>query len=370
MSSLGPTLPELARQTQTQLSQISFLFVARSLGYLAGSFAGGRLYDRVCGHPVMAVALVMMAIAMAVIPLTPALWLLGIMLVCLGVAAGALDVGGNTLLVWVHRDGVGPFMNGLHFFFGLGSLLSPIVIAWIVLISGEISWAYWTLALLAFPIALWMIRLPSPARQVDPGEPSALTGNRVMVALIVLFLFFYAGAEISFGGWIFTYSVTLGLMSKTTAAYLTSAFWGSFTLGRLLAIPIGTRVKPVTMLLGTLVVCLGSISMGLMWSGSSTVLWVSTIGVGLSMATIFPTTISLAQRQIPITGQITGWFFIGASAGGMFLPWMIGQLFERIGPQVMMSAILLDLSIAMVVLALILLCTRIPDRRQHEGQRE
>ena len=159
-------------------------------------------------------------------------------------------------------------------------------------------------------------------------------------------------------------------MSKTTAAYLTSAFWGSFTLGRLLAIPIGTRVKPVTMLLGTLVVCLGSISMGLMWSGSSTVLWVSTIGVGLSMATIFPTTISLAQRQIPITGQITGWFFIGASAGGMFLPWMIGQLFERIGPQVMMSAILLDLSIAMVVLTLILLCTGIPGRKRHEEQCE
>jgi hypothetical protein len=34
----------------------------------------------------------------------------------LGMAEGALDVGGNTLLVWVHQEKVGPFMNGLHFF--------------------------------------------------------------------------------------------------------------------------------------------------------------------------------------------------------------------------------------------------------------
>ena len=47
----------------------------------------------------------------------------------MGVAEGALDVGGNTLLIWVHRHKVGPFMNGLHFFFGAGAFLSPIIIA-------------------------------------------------------------------------------------------------------------------------------------------------------------------------------------------------------------------------------------------------
>ena len=46
---LGPTLPYLAKFTQTSFSQISLLFIARSLGYLAGSFIGGYLYDRVSG---------------------------------------------------------------------------------------------------------------------------------------------------------------------------------------------------------------------------------------------------------------------------------------------------------------------------------
>jgi len=39
-ASLGPTLPGLAEQTQTRLGEISFLFTARSFGYLLGSFCG------------------------------------------------------------------------------------------------------------------------------------------------------------------------------------------------------------------------------------------------------------------------------------------------------------------------------------------
>ena len=49
-ASLGPTLPGLAENTGTLLSEISYLFTTRSMGYLIGSFLGGRLYDRIKGH--------------------------------------------------------------------------------------------------------------------------------------------------------------------------------------------------------------------------------------------------------------------------------------------------------------------------------
>ena len=42
-AALGPTLPGLAEQTNTQLDAISILFPAHSLGYMFGSFFGGRL---------------------------------------------------------------------------------------------------------------------------------------------------------------------------------------------------------------------------------------------------------------------------------------------------------------------------------------
>ncbi len=70
---------------------------------------------------------------------------------------------------------------------------------------------------------------------------------------------------------------------------------------------------------------------------------------------LFPTTLSLAERRLTITGRVSGWFFAGTSAGGMTLPWLIGQLFEPIGPQVMMFAILVDLIVAVSIFAVLIL---------------
>ena len=67
-AALGPTLPGLAAQTGSGLSQISVLFSARAFGYLMASVATGRLYDRLPGHRVMAVMLALMAVGMMVVP--------------------------------------------------------------------------------------------------------------------------------------------------------------------------------------------------------------------------------------------------------------------------------------------------------------
>lgn len=348
-ASLGPTLPGLAENTQSLLSEISYLFTARSLGYLMGSFLGGRLYDRLLGHIVMGAALIIMTVMMVLVPLASLLWVLTAILLWLGLAEGALDVGGNTLLVWVHRHKVGPFMNGLHFFFGVGAFLSPIIIAWAVLISGGITWAYWTLALLILPVAIWLLSLTSPpVKKLLKDDPDVRI-NHGLVALIVFFFFLYVGAEVGFGGWIFTYAITLELSTETAAAYLTSAFWGALTVGRLVAIPIAVRFRPRTILFADLLGCLLSVAIIFVWSGSAVAVWVGTLGIGFSMASIFPTTLSLAERRMTITGKITGWFFVGASAGAMFLPWLIGQLFETIGPHITMLIIIGDLLMAVVV---------------------
>ncbi|UCC86901.1 MAG: MFS transporter [Anaerolineales bacterium] len=352
-AALGPTLPGLAEHTQAHLSKISLLFTANAMGYLAGSLLGGRLYDRVPGHPVMAAMLMIMVAMMISVPLISLFWVLFTAFLILGLAQGALDVGGNTLLVWVHGDKVGPFMNGLHFFFGIGAFLSPIIIAQAVLRSGDIIWAYWALALPMLPVLAWLLRLPSPSLGDAPSNEPAEQANHRLVALIALFFFLHVGAEISFGGWIFTYAVAQDISSETLAAYLTSAFWGALTLGRLLAIPIAVRLRPSIVLRNSLVGCLLSMGIVLLWPKSLAAIWLGTLGMGLSIAAMFPTTVSLAERRMVITGQVTGWFFVGASLGGMSLPWMIGQLFESIGPQVAMSTIMAAMILALGVFAAI-----------------
>ncbi len=363
VASLGPTLPGLAENTQVRLSEISFLFIARSLGHVLGSLQGGRLYDRVPGHILLGAVLVAMAVLMALVPLVPHMWLLTAALLMMGVAAGALDVGNNTLLIWVHREKCGPFINAGHFFFGAGGFLAPVIIAQVVLLSGDITWAYWILALLMLPAVVWLLRLPSPAPMVVSDDGSSAQINHLLVALVTLFLFLYVGIEASYGGWVYTYAVTLGLADETMAAYLTSAFWGAFTLSCLVAIPISIRVRPRYILLADLAGCGISLGLLLLFPHSALVLWLGTVGVGLSMASVFPTALSLAQRRMTITGRVTSWFFAGAGAGGMVLPWLIGQFFESVGPRVTMVAMLVDLVVALGV-AVVLIRLDSP----HEGR--
>src|ERR1051326_4722910 len=92
----GPALLKLAEHTSSALNQISLLFAIGSLGYLLGSFFGGRLYDRVSGHRLMGTMLIAMGIFTALVPVASSLWMLLVIAFILGAAKGAVDVGCNT----------------------------------------------------------------------------------------------------------------------------------------------------------------------------------------------------------------------------------------------------------------------------------
>ena len=199
------------------------------------------------------------------------------------------------------------------------------------------------------------------------GGWSAGAGRGNSLALIVIFFFLYAGAEVGFGGWIYSYAVALRLSSEATAAYLTSAFWGSLTAGRLLAIALAVRFSSRSVLLGDLIGRLASLGILMLGSASLEATWVGTCGVGLSMASIFPAMMSLAQGRMRITGRVTGWFFVGASAGGMTLPWVIGQFFESVGPRATIVILLIDMSAALSILLVLALRSVRPVYRRSPG---
>ncbi len=352
---MGPTLLGLAAHTGSTLGQISFLFTARALGYFGGSLIGGRLYDRLPGHRVMASVLAVIAGMLLLVPIVPLLWLLAAALLILGLGEGALDVGGNTLLVWVYREQVAPYMNALHFFFGVGAFVSPIIVAQAIQATGEIVLAYWALAVLMLPPLVWLGRLPSPQRQVVTEARRSGRTNWQMLLLLVLSFYVYVGAELSLGNWLSTYAVKLRLADAAGAAYLTSAFWGAFTAGRLVSIPLATRFTERTVLLADLVGSLGFVALILLFPHSAAVLWIAACGAGFAMASIFPTMISFAQRHMTITGQITSLFLAGSSLGSMTLPLLIGQLFDQIGPAVMVIFVAAALGVELVLYGLLLI---------------
>ena len=342
-ASFGPALPYIAEQTHAQLALISTLLALRSLGYLLGSFRGGRLYDQRSGHPVVLVVLLVMAGALSLIPIIPYLIPMAVILLIVGLAEGSLDVGGNTLIMWAHGSRVGPFMNGLHFFFGVGAFLAPILIALAISTTGTYGAAYWIIGVLILPVAFAFSRIISPTPSDAPSSAEEKSYSQKLVILLVGFFFLYVGAEVSFGTWAFTYATRLKLADEATAAYITSAFWGALTVGRLLGVPITARLRPKKVLWIDLAGCLAGISLIVALPGSNSAFWCGAIILGLSMASIFPTTLSLAENRLKISGKITGWFFVGSSLGGLVVAWVIGQLIEPVGPPVAMWIILGDI---------------------------
>ena len=351
MAALGPTLPALAANTNAGLGAISILFTARALGSLLGSVGGGQVYDHLRGHRVMALMILLMAVFTALTPFVPMLWLLVAVLFITGAVQGVLNIGGNALLVWVHGKKVGPFMNGLHFFFGLGTFITPVIVAQFITRQSGLAWTYLLLAVIILPTAALAL-LPSPESPARAAQSSNGGKNDAwLIVLISLVFACYNGISTAFGGLIYTYALTTKLANATNAAYLTSVFWAALSIGRLVAIPLAIRFNPRAILRADFGGALVSLLAMLFWPHSLAAVVVTCAGLGFAVASIYPTTMSMSGQLMTLSGKVTGLFAIGSSAGAMVVPWVIGQFFESAGPQSMTIILVINCLLALVVLA-------------------
>jgi MFS transporter, FHS family, Na+ dependent glucose transporter 1 len=351
--SLGPTLQALAAQTHVEMKQISNLFLARSFGTMIGSWMIGRMYDRFAGHPLMAASLVASAAGMALMPTMTVLWTLIILSMFMGMAAASINVGGNAMIVLIHGDRVRPFISALHFAFGLGGLLAPLLVAQFIDRADGLKLTYWTLALLILPALVLTMLSRSPTLHAHHTKKLNQSLPVLAVFLFALFSFLQIGAESSIMGWYFSYAADQG-MSNKTAAQMNSAFWGAFSLGRLATIWLTTRFNAVSIVISNLCIMM-IIALGLLTLPASPfVLWTGAIALGLFIAPIFPNTFGFAQRVIGLSGRATGWLLTGSAAGSMFWPWLIGQFFKSHGPQVLMWTELMTLLGALATITILI----------------
>jgi FHS family Na+ dependent glucose MFS transporter 1 len=350
MASLGPTLPGLAQNVASSLALIGALFTVRSLGSLLISSLSGRIYDRLRGHRVMAAMIVAITVFTVLTPFLRSFWVLAALLLLTGAVQGLLNIGSNTLLVWLHGDEVSPFMIGLHFFFGVGTVVAPVIVAQLVMLQGGLVWTYLLLALIVLPTAV-VAFLPSP----PPPKSKQVNGRGEidwgLIILIALIFACYGGVGTAFGGWIYTYVIKYNLADATQAAYLNSLFWGGLTIGRLVAIPVALKLKPQVILRIDFTGAFLCMLVMLFWPQSLPAVMFTTGSLGFFLASIYPTTMSMSGQLMAISGKITGYFSIGSSIGMMVVPWLVGLLFELFGPKSLIVVLLFVMLLAFIVLA-------------------
>ena len=364
MGITGPALPSLAKQTGSTLGAIGSMFLVGSLGGMIGTAISGRILDRVSqSHLVLGIAQLVSTILLAATPLAGNLWILLVVVFINGLPLGVINNGANTLLMWTHGEKAGPYVNGLHFSFGLGAFLAPTVFAQVLNLGGTYQHAYWALAALAIPVTLFMLFLPGSPEHPHKDEDKARTRENLRSALPIiliamLFLFFYVGSEITFANWIYTYALTLNLADITNAAYLTSGFWLFFTIGRAISIPVAVRFTPTQILTVSFLGGFGALILAIVVPQSISVLWVAVAAIGFFMAPIWATGYNLAGQSIKLTATISSIIILGDSFGAVVLPWLTGLAIERFGARTMPWLVLFSLVLNALVFGIMLLQRR------------
>ncbi|XP_034023286.1 major facilitator superfamily domain-containing protein 4A [Thalassophryne amazonica] len=125
---LGPTISDLRCQTGSTLQQITWVFFTQQFFLLFGSSLGG-LCKKTIGFSLSALftCTLIISFVFAIIPLCDNVVLLSIAMAIAGNAMGMIDTIANLQLVKLFQKDSAIFLQALHFFIGLGALISPLV---------------------------------------------------------------------------------------------------------------------------------------------------------------------------------------------------------------------------------------------------
>ncbi|XP_039604436.1 major facilitator superfamily domain-containing protein 4A [Polypterus senegalus] len=125
---LGPTILDLRCQTQATLHQITWVFFSQQLCLLIGSSVGGIFKKTLfCSLLALFICTLLISVIFAIIPLCENVVVLAIAMAVTGLAMGVIDTIANLQLVKIYQKDSAVFLQVLHFFIGLGALVSPLI---------------------------------------------------------------------------------------------------------------------------------------------------------------------------------------------------------------------------------------------------
>ncbi|KAM9704049.1 LOW QUALITY PROTEIN: sodium-dependent glucose transporter 1 [Menidia menidia] len=405
ISVLGPTFEDLALNVNKNISNLSYIFVGRSAGYIGGSLLGGVLFDCMNPHLFLGFSMLLTALGMYAVPFCKQALLLTASMSCIGISMGALDTGGNVLILNTWGGQAGPYMQALHFSFAAGAFASPIIAKLLFgaeapvgmatagapaagdstppsppspahsISSLKSMWAYIVigsfLLLVSFFFFLLYARGGAGRGQGRGAAPAA--GQRplarhhsALVVLLFFFFFAYVGAEVAYGSFIFTFAKGYARLPPAAAAGLNSLFWGAFAAARGLAIVAAAVVRPGAMILLSLAGSCTSSLLLVLWEGGEegggrrgrrrggeeggAGLWLCTGLYGASMAATFPSGVSWLEQYTAVSGRTAAAFVVGAALGEMVLPALLAVLIGRFPEEPLLMYLALITSIFTSVL--------------------
>jgi fucose permease len=347
---LGTLLPYVREANGLNYSQSGLMLSAHQLGNLCSGLVVGILpYLIGRKKSVLLLGAGMMA-GLVLMTIFRSPWLLFMAFALTGIGRGAMSNVCNAVTSEVsgHKTAA---LNLLHAIFAIGALLSPLVV---FAFTSNINsgWKYAALSAATLAAVTWIMlarsRLSTERTNKESGGSFQFLKD-FQLWLSTLILFFYLCAEVSIIGWFVVYFRDTGILPAVAAEFTPTMLWLMMMVGRLLCAALPPRINRGKLLL-ILAVSMTICFVGLMQSNTAATSVLFLLGIGFSMAGIFPTTFSTIRgtSSAMATGVVLGI----AGLGAIVMPGIVGVVADSHGLPGGISTILAAL-LAMVIMAVI-----------------
>jgi len=304
-----------------------FVFIAFALF----SVPGGVLAARIGKKKLLLLGLALCTVAVAVPAfLNPPFPLLLASIFLLGVGTTFLQVAGNPIMRDVSAEG--DYSRNLALaqgIKGVGSTASAYLVTAIASIAffAAMGWrgafpVFFVLMLLAF-LAVSTLKIEETKAEVPPSVGSSLALLQEPVfALAVLGIFLYVGAEVCMAAFLKPALQGLGLSGKSAALAGPSLFFGTLTVGRLVA----GSVKVSARTFFRISAVLGLAGLLLTMTGAKPLVLAGVVLGGLGFANIWPMLFSITVEEKPERASELSGLMCMAISGGALVPLAMARL--------------------------------------------
>lgn len=348
---LGSLLPLISTEYGLNNTVSGGLISAHQAGNLIAAFIAGvlPLYLGRKKSIVFLCSFVIVGFSIIILTGNPVLLILGFLFT--GISRGSISNFNNTIVNEVSNSSP-VALNVLHSIFAVGALASPFLVIFSTSLSREIGWkiAVGVLIVLAAVSMLLFSRMKidNTGKKTERKRISYVFLKDRDFSISAGILFFYLCAEASINGWMVKYFVDSRIMSVEYAQVLASILWMVILAGRLTCAFWGHKLSKNKLLLitscGT-----AAFYVLLLSSNNVTVITIAIMGLGFSMAGIYPTTVSTVGDIIKAYPMAMGALLVVGGMGAIIMPIITGGLSDFFGIWAGMGAIV-------VALVLMVLC--------------
>lgn len=343
---LGISWPFMSEKLEIRIDSLGILLIIFVAGYLSTSTVSGKILAIMPLGFLLAASCAVTGISLLAFAYSNYWFLVIIASFFLGSGGGAIDASINIFAASKFSASV---VNWLHAFYGIGATSGPFIVTWLLVQNKEWHYGYIAVGVVQLTLAFiflltvkyWKFSSENSETQYLGSFAEAFRLPFVWITILIFFI--YTGLEIGVGQWIFTVLTKSRGINIEQAGLLTSAYWGSLTVGRIIFGFVLTRIKIHHVMITALTsVVIGTILLAISYNDL-----ISSIGIvliGFSNAPIFPCLISMTPKLVGErhSANIIGFQISAAMIGGALLPAFAGLLTKYFGLEIIPLAYVIE----------------------------